>query len=330
MLMTLFNKGFSVVFVLLAVSTTTIVFSDTRHSLDKIIATVDNNVITQRQLDMKYKEVINQLKHNNAPLPPEASLRRQLLDYLISSEIQLQRAMMFNITIDEKKITAVEKSFAKKNNLSLDKFHEQLRLDGITQKEFRQKIREELTIAKLQEMELTSHVHISEQEVTDTIKKLPSYQSEFLISDILISLSDTPSPEEIQKARQRALTLAKNIEKGSSFRKIAMEESEGSQALDGGDLGWRKLNELPHVFSKQIKKMKKGSISQPIRTPNGFHIIKLVDIREGLLKSKKAVRNEIREQIFRRKIEQERELWLRKIRGESYVHIHAPEYRAVS
>jgi len=248
--------------------------------LNRIAAIVNDQVITQTQLDNQVASIKKQMQQANIPVPNQRVLQRQVLDRMIDDAVQLQIAEKSNITISQAEMSNTIQNLAKQNNMSLQQFYSSVEASGLTIKEFRDQMRRQLTIQKLQAQQISPRVSISEQEVNDVLhsmhaKVMPDYH----VANILVALPATPSPSQIDQAKQKADAIMLRLNKGEKFEKVAAEASSGTTALQGGDLGWRKLAELPTVFAKKVVTMQTGQIAGPIQTPNGFHIIKLLGIK---------------------------------------------------
>ena len=250
--------------------------------LDKILAVVNNSVITQSDLDEQIKIVKMQLHYAKAKIPNNSVLHKKVLQQMIDQDLQLQAADKLNIVIDNDTLNKAIMDIAKQNHMTLAQLRESVLQQGISYQRFRNEIRDELIISRVQMRVVKPRVQVTEQEVDNFLaafKQVEQKQLEYHVKDIVINLPDTPSPDEIAKVQASAKDLVAQLKNGADFDTIAAKNSSGEQALSGGDLGWRNLARLPTVFAKQIVQMKKGDIAGPIRTSNGFHIIKLIDVR---------------------------------------------------
>ena len=261
---------------------TTAANAEQTQLLDKILAVVNSSVITQNDLDEQIKIVKMQLQHAKAKIPSNSVLRKQVLQQMIDQDLQLQAADKLNIVIDNDTLNKAIMDIAKQNNMTLAQLRQSVLQQGIDYQRFRNEVRDELIISRIQVRAVKPRVQVSAQEVDNFLtafKQIEQKQLEYQVKDIVINLPDTPSPDEIAQTQAKAQDLVTQLKKGADFDSIAAQNSSGEQALSGGDLGWRNLARLPTVFAEQIVQMKKGDIAGPIRTSNGFHIIKLVDVR---------------------------------------------------
>lgn len=253
--------------------------------LDQVVAVVNENVITESQLRQQMNGAKQQLQMSHTPIPNPAALRRQLLNQLINTELQLQVAKSTGVTTSEADIDKAISDIAARNNIPAAKMRQELQKQGINMTQYRKDIGDQVTISQIQQRAVAGKINISEQEVNQlaaTLAKRPTKNAQpadYRIQDILISLPATPSTEQVQQANTRAKKLLAKLHQGANFQLLAAEDSNGQQALQGGDLGWRKLSELPELFAQQVKTMKPGDITGPIRAPNGLHLLHLAAVR---------------------------------------------------
>ncbi|MHB1241498.1 MAG: peptidylprolyl isomerase [Gammaproteobacteria bacterium] len=250
--------------------------------LDRIVAIVNNGVIVRTELDQRTRTIEAQLRQQGVSLPSEAVLRRQVLERMIMDRIQLQLAARSGIHVDNDTLNNAMRNIAGRNHLTLNQFRDTLERDGYNYDRFRQNIREEITISRLHQREVADRVTVTSQEVDNflaTMKKQADRNKEFHLAHILIAVPEAPSPEQIETARAKAETVLKLLKGGADFEQTAIAMSDGQQALKGGDLGWRKAGQLPSLFAEPVERMKPGEISGLIRSPSGFHIIKLIAVR---------------------------------------------------
>ena len=254
------------------------------EELDRIIAVVNKDVITQTELDKRISLLKKQLKQSKTQLPPESVFRKQVLERLILEHIQLQIAKRRGIRVSDETINRVINKTAKDNKLSLDKFRKVLAKDGISFAEFRETIKNNITMDRLKGQIVDKEVTITKQEVNNYLQresKSGDQQTEYKLSHILIAIPEAATPEQIEQSRQKAEKVRKQLLQGADFAKTAIASSDGQQALQGGKMKWLKAGQLPTLFAEAINEMKIGKISQLIRSPSGFHIIKLENKRSN-------------------------------------------------
>ncbi|MFK5915773.1 MAG: peptidylprolyl isomerase [Woeseiaceae bacterium] len=250
--------------------------------LDKIIVIVDDNVITKIELDDRVRLLQQQLKQQGNRLPSKNTFRKQVLERLILETIQIEMAKKTGIRVNEEMINRVISNIAKENRLSMDKFRDVLKKDGYEFSDFRENIRREVTISRLRKMRVENTINVSEQEINnflDTYLKGQYANNEYKLRHILIATPEASNAEQIEIARVKAQQVFDELIKGGDFSQKAIEVSNDELALKGGDLGWRKIAQLPSIFTSEVNKMEKGDIKGPLRSASGFHIIKLIDKR---------------------------------------------------
>lgn len=251
--------------------------------LDHVLAVVNDDVITQSELNAEIATISAQLRQQNTALPPADMLNKQVLERLILKRLQLQLAASTGVRVDDDALNRAISTIAQQNKLSLAEFRAVLEKDGFSFPVFRERIREEIIINRLRQRQVDSRVTVTEQEVDNFIsnRQRQSTESaeEYHVAQILIALPEAASPEQIDKARQKAAEVLKKLRAGADFSETAVAVSDDQQALQGGDLGWRTASQLPTLFADLTIKMRTGEISEPLRSPSGFHIIKLIEKR---------------------------------------------------
>jgi peptidyl-prolyl cis-trans isomerase SurA len=281
----MFKKFFISLF-LLVVSFIAINIAEAGERLDRVVAIVNDDIITSKELDEKIKIIRWQLEVSQATgnLPPDATLRKQVLNKLILDKIQLQLAKTHNIDTDSNTVNQNIKDMAGGGQLSLEAFKNSLAQHGISYDDFREHIKNELTISTLQQEEVAQNIVIPSSEV-DSFLNSPIGQDqtgvEYRLAHILIQLPENPSAPEINQAKQKAVQLITALKNGANFEELAIAESSGQYALKGGDLGWRTVAQLPSIFVNDAPKMQLGQVVGPIKSSSGFHIIRLLDKRIG-------------------------------------------------
>ncbi len=252
--------------------------------LDRIVAVINDDVVMQSELATKARTIKNQLREQGAALPPSAVLERQVLDRLILTKLQIQMAQNTGIRVDEETLNRTISNIAAENALSLSQFRDVLESDGYRYADFRNDIRNEILIARLQQRQVDNRVTVSDREIENFLSN-QQHQGEtdleFRISHILIALAEGASAKQIAQARQTAEKVLADLRSGADFANLATTYSDGRKALEGGDLGWRKAGQAPTLFAGFIADMEKGEVSELIKSPSGYHIIKLADKRSS-------------------------------------------------
>ncbi len=252
--------------------------------LDRIIAIVDQSVITEQELVDRLRSVSSQLEKQGTALPPQNILEKQILERLISDSLQLQLAAQTGLKVDDTQLDKTIERIATQNKLSVEEFKTLLEKDGMNMRKFREDIRSEITIARLREREVDNKLNVSEAEIDNyltTQANRGEEQDEFEVSHILIRTPEDSSPEDLQKAKTKTEEALKQLTNGSSFAEVSAGFSDAPNALEGGDLGWKNGSQMPSLFLDALKKLQVGEVSSPIRSPNGFHILKLTNRRGG-------------------------------------------------
>ena len=250
--------------------------------LNRIVATVNDNVVLESELINREAMIADQLRQQNAQLPSGTALRKQVLDRLIIENLQLQLAERSGVRIDDETLNKNLQTMARQNEMSLDEFRQVLEKDGFNYVAFREQFRNQLTMNRIRQQMVDSRVEVTEQEVDHLLATAASFNDqnrEYHLGHILVSVPEAASPEDVKKGKARAEDIIERLRDGADFESTAIAESDGQQALEGGDLGWRKTGQLPSFFSDVVDELKTGQISNPIRSPSGFHIIKILDIR---------------------------------------------------
>lgn len=250
--------------------------------IDKSIAIVNNDVITQNELNLEYRKVQKEFAQRGQNLPNTDAIKRQVLDRLILKTILLQQVKKHNIHITERQIQAAIARIAQTNKMGLEEFRRALKAENIDYAELYRNVRKDLGMQLLQRKMLRELVKVSDKEIQTTLAQSPQEENkEYHIAHILLPLPETPSPEQIEKQLEFGKELLNQLDSGADFDQLAQQHSSGQQALEGGDLGWRKRNELPSIFVDPVLKLTPGEHSQLIRSPGGFHIVKLKQVRDA-------------------------------------------------
>ncbi len=257
-------------------------FSAQAEMLGKIAAVVEEDIILEQELDKEVTTISQRIRAGNTPPPPETVLRKQVLEKMILDKLQRQLAEKAGINISEDQIANSAADIAQRNNMSLEQFRAELEKQGLPYKSFLDNMRNEIIINQLRSREIGGRIKVTDREVDHFIEtqgKTGVENVQYHLGHILIALKEGASASEIQKAEAKADTLVKNLRAGQSFTQVAMSESEDDNALKGGDLGWRTINDVPTLFAHKVSQMQADEVSDPIRSPSGFHILKMLEIK---------------------------------------------------
>jgi peptidyl-prolyl cis-trans isomerase SurA len=252
--------------------------------LDRIVAIVDQTVVTEQELESRITTVTAQLKKQGTELPAENILRKQILERLITDTLQIQYAAQTGLKVDDNQLDKTIERIAEQNQMTLTEFSEALAKDGVSMRKFRSDIRNEITIARLREREVDGRVNVTESEIDNFLTSQAANtenQDEFEISHILIRTPEEGATEDVQKAKAKVDAAVKELNTGKSFAEVSASFSDAPNALEGGKLGWKSGTQMPALFLDALKTMQVGELSQPLRSPNGFHVLKLTNKRGG-------------------------------------------------
>ncbi len=298
--------------------------SSTVQPINRIVAIVNDEAITQDQLNTKVHLVTQQMEAAKQTLPPVKILREQLLQEMINEKLQLQLAKRTGIRASQAEINGALNRMAKQDNIALQALYTSVEKQGWTISAFKQEIANEVIIQKLQGREVASRINISQQEVNDFIRNhSPNGKTtmpEYHLAVILIGLSPTPSSEQVSEAQNRAANIVNQLRTGADFKKLAAANSTGNSVLKDGDMGWQKSAALPQAYAEIAPKLNVGQVSAPIRTANGFNIVKLLAKRQSEISSS-SQQKEVRELIFQRQFSDGLEAFLNRLRGAAYIKI---------
>ncbi len=252
-------------------------------TVDRIIAVVNDEVVTERELAARVDFALRQLRQQGTQPPPREVLERQLLERTINDRVQMQHARDIGLRIDDAELDRALLRIAEQNKLSLPQLREVLAKDNVPFDKFREDIRKEITVARLREREVAQKVVVTDSEIDNFIQTQQSQpgRDEFNISHILVAVPENASPEQLQARRERAGEALAQIKGGADFRQVAAAFSDGPEALQGGVIGWREADRLPALFVEALRPMQAGQLSELLRSPNGFHILRLNERRGG-------------------------------------------------
>ena len=250
--------------------------------LDRVAAVVNTGVVLESEVKDLIASVTIQAKKNNKALPSDRALRVQVMEKLINDAIILQLGERMGVQISDAQLDQTLTNMAKDNKQSLEEFRKMLVSDGLDYEKYRENVRNELISGQVRNASLRRRIYISPQEVSNLLtlmKEQTNADVEYRLGHILIEFPNNPKQEDITAAKLRAEKVLELLNSGSDFTNIAMTSSSGAKALEGGDLGWNSINEMPTLFSELVDGQAKGSVFGPIRTGLGFSIVKLVDVR---------------------------------------------------
>src|SRR5204863_419363 len=294
--------------------------------VDRIVAVVNKEVITYSELYEAVGMAERQLKRQGTPAPERPVLERQMLERLIIDKAQLQLARDSGVRVDDLQVDRAVERIAASNNLTLAEFRRTLEADGVGFETWRADIRSQMIMGRLREREVENRVQVSESEVDvflEQAKARPD-NSEYNIAHILVRVPEGASPERIRQARERAEQALGEIKGGAPFGRVAASYSDAPDALQGGTIGWRNHDRLPEIFSGALAKMQPGQVSDPLRTPFGYHIMQVLERRASDV-SPERKRIQARQALRDRKADEAYTEWLRQLRDSTYVELRLDE-----
>lgn len=254
------------------------------RQLDRIVAIVDNDVIMQSQLDQRIREVQQTIEKRGAEMPPADVMQQQVLERLITENLQLQIGERSGIRISDEELNQAMGTIAQRNNMTLDQFRAALERDGLSLDTAREQIRREMVISRVRQRRIAERVQVSNQEVENFLASdLGKMQlsEEYRLANILIPVPESADSATIETAEKLAMDTYQQLQQGADFATLAASRSASENALEGGDMGWRKAAQLPPPFDTEVSAMSVGDVTQPVRTPPGFILLKVLEKRGG-------------------------------------------------
>lgn len=254
------------------------------QTLDRIVAVVEDDVILERELNVEAAQVLNKIRSSNMMAPPEFVLRKQVLERMIVDRLQRQLAARSGIQVSDEMLRNSVADIASRNGLSVEDFKRELSRQGMDYKSFEDGLRNEIIVNQLRGREISSRIKVTDAEVEhylETQSKSATGNVQYHLGHILISVPSGASSAAIQKAKEKADRVVSELRAGRDFKETAIGESNDDNALKGGDLGWRSIGQIPTLFADTVPRMTQGEVSDPIRSPSGFHIIKMLETEDS-------------------------------------------------
>ncbi|MEN9838168.1 MAG: hypothetical protein RLZ79_1836 [Pseudomonadota bacterium] len=256
--------------------------SDKGVMLDRVAAVVNDGVVLRSELEEQMSLVGERLKAQGLEMPPADVLRQQVLERLILQELQIQRAQRAGIRVNDENLNQALAEVAQRNNIGLAQLPAALAAQGIDYGAYRETVRREMTIQVLQQRDVIQRINVSPRELEQFLEKQksrPSELNEYNLSHILIAVPQEATPQQLEDATRRAEDVVNRARQGEDFARLAVANSNSQTALEGGALGWRRGPEIPTVLADLVVGLKPGEISAPLRTPSGYHIVRLNEVR---------------------------------------------------
>lgn len=276
--------------VLLAAACVAPLSAQTLQPLDRIAAIVDEDVILQSELDRAVANVINQYANQPGQLPPREVLERQVMERLILMKLQVTRASGSGIQVGDQEVNGAVAAVAQQNGMTVDALRARLAQDGMSFNDFRNSLRDEITVQRLRQSFAQSKIQVSEGEVDAALAMQAGSGQQYHLAHILVALPDGATAEQISTGQQKVDGIKALLDKGEmDFNAAAVRYSDSPNALDGGDLGWRSMDEIPTAFVEMLKTMSPGQVVGPLRGASGFQLLKLVETRDASQADKRTV-----------------------------------------
>lgn len=254
-----------------------------RQPLDRVVAVVDEGVVLQSELEARIQQIRSRMSAQGTRLPPDAVLRQRVLDQLILEEIQIQRARQMGMRVGDSELNDAMRRVASNNGFnSLEAFEEALASEGLSFQQAREQIRREMLVSRVQQQSVGRRVRVTEREVDNFLSSAEARERsgiEHLLGHILIEVNNFNDEDEVEAAREKAESIRKEVEEGKDFRELAVAESDGRNALDGGELGWRSGQELPSLVAGEIPQLDVKEPSRVLKSGSGFHVVTPLDRR---------------------------------------------------
>ncbi|MDX1587583.1 MAG: peptidylprolyl isomerase [Oleiphilaceae bacterium] len=255
-----------------------------REPLDRVIAVVEEDVVLQSQLENRVRTIRSRLKAQGTRMPPPGVLEQRVLEQLITESLQLQMAERVGMRISDTELNDAMRSIARRNEMSLQQFEQALASEGLTFQEAREQIRREMLVSRIQQQQIGQRIRVTDREVDNYLSSAAGRERsgvEYLLGHILVSVSNFNDREEVQAAEAKAESIREQLLDGADFREMAVAESDGRNALQGGELGWRRAEQLPSLAASVIPQLSVQEPSEVLQSGSGFHIVTPLDRRGG-------------------------------------------------
>lgn len=250
--------------------------------LDRIVAIVDEDVVLASELMERVQYVELQFQNSDAEVPPRDVLVSQVLERLIVDSIQLQMGRRAGVRISDQELTQAVSRIAQQAGMNLEQFQQALAADGMAYRDFREQIRREMIVGRVQQNQVTDRIYVSPQELENFLDSpvgRAATSDEYRLGHILLAVADDASPEAVRAAEQEAREIVEQLRDGADFAQMAVARSAGQRALEGGDLGWRQAGQIPSLFAEAVIDSSPGKVLEPVRSASGFHVVKVLDKR---------------------------------------------------
>jgi peptidyl-prolyl cis-trans isomerase SurA len=253
-------------------------------ALDRVVAVVNDGIVLQSQLDTQILLISDRLRGQGTQLPPADVIRQQVLERLVLQEIQVQRATRLGVQVPDEMLNEALRDVAKRNKIEFEQMPIALEAQGVDYASYRDEMRREIMLSMLRQRDVFPRIYVSPRELDQALERESGQAGEntdYDVSHLLLSLPESATAEQMAKVEQLAQDIHKRAQGGEDFGQLALAYSQAQSALERGKLGWRRMNQLPQFIGELVGKMKPGDVSEPVRTPTGFHLVKLDGTRGG-------------------------------------------------
>lgn len=258
--------------------------STTGVPLDRVVAIVNDGVVLQSQLDNQSRLIMGRLREQGTQLPPADVIRQQVLERLVLQEVQVQRAQRLGVQVSDEMLNEALRDVARRNGIPFEQMPLALQAQGIDYVSYREEMRREITLSLLRQRDVIPRIHVSPRELDSALERQAGQadqNTEYDVSHILLSLPESATADQIEKVELLARDIHARARGGEDFGQLALAYSNAQSALERGKLGWRRMGQLPQFIAEMVVKMQPGDVSEPARTPTGFHIVRLDETRGG-------------------------------------------------
>jgi peptidyl-prolyl cis-trans isomerase SurA len=258
--------------------------SSTGVALDRVVAIVNEGIVLQSQLDTQTTLIEDRLREQGSQLPPADVIRQQVLERLILQEIQIQRAGRLGVQVPDEMLNEALRDVAQRNNIPFEQMPAALEAQGVDYTSYREEMRREILLQMLRQRDVFPRIYVSPRELEQALERdtaQAGVNTEFDVSHLLLSLPESATVEEMAKVEDLARDIRRRALQGEDFGQLALAYSKAQSALERGKLGWRRLGQLPQFIADQVANLKPGEVSEPVRTPTGFHLVRLDGVRGG-------------------------------------------------
>jgi peptidyl-prolyl cis-trans isomerase SurA len=299
---TLLASAIVATFAITALTPMTLIAQSRVVLIDRVVAVVNDEVITRYELNNQKRAILAQLKRQGVSPPPEADLDNQVLERFINERVQLQHAKENNIRADDETVTSALQNIANQNKMSMAQFAQALKDDGLTVEQFRDELKNDIILNRVRDREVDSRVVVTDGEIDAylaTAKLQGNLQAEYQLAHILVLVPEQATPEQVEGRKKRAEEALKQIKSGTAFSQVAAVFSDTNDAAQGGALGWRKADRLPTIYADAAEKLAIGGTSEVLRSANGFHIVRILDKKTAQAEKTVVEQNKVRHVLVR-------------------------------